>query len=45
MNFFWKDVTENFVAMLTFYDGNIPQIIAALEEKAFIFDKIIPNIQ
>ena len=31
--------------MLTFYDGNIPQIVAALEEKGFIFDKIIPKIK
>ena len=45
MNLFGKDVTENFVSMLTFYDGNIPQIIAALEEKGFIFDKIIPKIK
>lgn len=45
MNLFGKDVAENFVAMLTFCDGNIPQIVAALEEKGYIFDKIIPKIK
>lgn len=45
MNLFGKDVAENYVAMLTFCDGNIPQIVAALEEKGYIFDKIIPKIK
>jgi hypothetical protein len=45
INLFGKDVTENFVAILTFYDGNIPQIVAAFRRKRFYFRKIIPKIK
>ena len=45
MDLFGNDVAENFVAMLTFCDGEIPQIINALQEKDSIFDKVIPKIK
>ena len=45
LDLFGKDVQENFVAMLTFCDGKEPRIIAALQEKGSIFDKIIPHIK
>ena len=45
MNLFGNDVAENFVSMLTFCDGNEPQIIAALKSKESIFYKIIPHLK
>jgi hypothetical protein len=45
MNLFGIGVAENFVSMITFCDRNIPQFVAALEEKSSISDKIIPKIK
>ena len=45
LDLFRKDFRENFIAMLTFCDGNETQIIDALKEKGSIFDQIIPYIK
>ena len=45
MDLFGNDVAENFVSMLTFCDGNVPQIVMALQEEGSIFEKIIPKIK
>lgn len=45
MDLFGNDVAENFVAMLTFCDGNLPQIVDALKEPGSIFDRLIPKIK
>ncbi|EDR22376.1 hypothetical protein, conserved [Entamoeba dispar SAW760] len=44
INLFGKDVKKNFIAMLTFCDGEDPQIINALQSKECIFSSIIPYI-
>ncbi|BFU26587.1 hypothetical protein conserved [Entamoeba histolytica] len=44
INLFGKDVKKNFVAMLTFCDGEKPQVINALQSKDCIFSTIIPEI-
>ena len=42
---FGNDIAENFVAMLTFCDGQKPQILSVLESRDSIFNNIIPKIQ
>ncbi|GAT99413.1 hypothetical protein CL6EHI_083760 [Entamoeba histolytica] len=44
INLFGKDVKKNFIAMLTFCDGETPQVINALQSKECIFSTIIPEI-
>ena len=45
MSLFGNDVAENFIAMLTFCDGDEPRIKNYLEDKSTIFGKIIDEIQ
>ena len=45
MALFGKDVGENFIAMLTFSDGQIPNIVESLESKDSIFSQIRDQIQ
>ena len=45
MALFGKDVGENFIAMLTFSDGQVPIIIASLESNESIFSQIRDQIQ
>lgn len=42
---FGKDVGENFIAMLTFSDGQTPNIVSCLESKESIFSEIREQIQ
>ncbi|EDR26286.1 hypothetical protein, conserved [Entamoeba dispar SAW760] len=44
IDLFGKNVKENFIAMLTFCDGQDPQIINALQSNECIFSSIIPYI-
>ncbi len=41
---FGDDIKENILAMLTFCDGNEPQVLSALKEKGSVFDQIIPHL-
>jgi len=45
MALFGKDVGENFIAMLTFSDGQVPNIVESLESKESIFSQIRDQIQ
>ena len=45
MSLFGKDVGENFMAMLTFSDGQVPNIVKALESPESIFSEIRDQIQ
>jgi len=45
MELFGKDIAENFIATLTFCDGDDPQILNALKEKHSVFDTIIDKIK
>lgn len=45
LDLFGEDVKENFIAMLTFCDGGIPQVIASLEDPNCVFSNIVPHIQ
>jgi len=45
MALFGKDVGENFIAMLTFCDGQIPNIVESLESSESIFSQIRDQIQ
>ena len=45
MALFGKDVGENFMAMLTFSDGQVPNIVESLESKESIFSQIKDQIQ
>ena len=45
MGLFGNDVGENFIAMLTFSDGQIPNIVSSLESKESIFYQIREQIQ
>ena len=45
MSLFGNDVGENFIAMLTFCDGNKPNIINHLQDKSSIFGQLIDKIQ
>ena len=42
---FGEDVMPNIIAMLTFCDGENPQVLAALQEPGSIYDKIIPHVE
>ncbi|BFU22701.1 Type II/IV secretion system protein/Septin/AIG1 family/50S ribosome-binding GTPase, putative [Entamoeba histolytica] len=44
INLFGKDVKKNFIAMLTFCDGEEPKVINALQSKECVFSTIIPEI-
>ena len=44
LDLFGEDVKENFIAMLTFCDGGIPQVVASLEDKNCVFSTVIPHI-
>ena len=45
MDLFGEDVKENFIAMLTFYNGGTPQVIASLEDSNCVFSTVIPYIK
>lgn len=45
MSLFGKDVGENFMAMLTFSDGQVPNIVESLESQESIFSEIRDQIQ
>ena len=45
LDLFGKDVQENFIAKLIFYNGREPKIVLVLKEEGSIFDKIIPHIK
>ena len=45
MALFGKDVGENFIAMLTFCDGQVPNIIESLKSSESIFSQIRDQIQ
>jgi GTPase SAR1 family protein len=45
MALFGKDVGENFLAMLTFSDGQVPNIVQSLENPDSIFSQIKDQIQ
>lgn len=42
---FGEDVMPNIIAMLTFCDGEDPQVLAALQEPGSVYDKIIPHVE
>ncbi|EDR27868.1 hypothetical protein, conserved [Entamoeba dispar SAW760] len=44
INLFGKDVKKNFIAMLTFSDGETPKILCSLQSKDCVFSTIIPEI-
>ncbi|GAB1226688.1 hypothetical protein ENUP19_0301G0037 [Entamoeba nuttalli] len=44
IDLFGKDVKKNFIAMLTFCDGEDPQVINSLKSKECIFSEIIKEI-
>lgn len=44
LDLFGEDVKENFIAMLTFCDGGIPQVVASLEDSHCVFSTVIPHI-
>ena len=37
LDLFGEDVKENFITMLTFCDGGIPQVVASLEDPNCVF--------
>ena len=45
MSIFGNDVGENFIAMLTFSDGQLPNIVSSLESKDSIFYQVKEQIQ
>ena len=45
LDLFGEDVKENFIAMLTFCDGGIPQVVAALEDSNCVCSTVIPHIK
>ena len=45
MSIFGNDVGENFIAMLTFSDGQVPNIVSCLESKDSIFNQVKEQIQ
>ena len=44
LDLFGEDVRENFISMLTFCDGGIPQVVASLEDSECVFSTVIPHI-
>lgn len=45
LDLFGENVATNFLAMLTFCDGETPQVLASLKEKGSIYDTIIPKVE
>lgn len=45
LDLFGEDVKENFIAMLTFCDGGIPQVVSSLEDPNCVFSEVIPYIK
>ncbi|GAT96191.1 hypothetical protein conserved [Entamoeba histolytica] len=45
IDLFGKDVKKNFIAMLTFCDGQTPQVINSLQSKECIFSEIIRYVE
>ena len=45
LELFGENVASNFIAMLTFCDGESPQVLAALKEKGSIYDTVIPKVE
>ena len=45
MALFGNDVGENFIAMLTFSDGQVPNIVKSLESSESIFSQILDQIE
>ena len=45
LDLFGEDVKENFIAMLTFCDGGVPQVVASLEDPNCVFSGVIPYIK
>ena len=45
LDLFGDDVKENFISMLTFCDGGIPQIVAPLEDPDCVFSNVIPYVK
>lgn len=45
IDLFGDEIKENFIATLTSCDGEMPKIVASLEEKNCIFSSIIPHIK
>ena len=45
LELFGEDIMPNFIAMLTFCDGEEPQVLAALKEPGSVYDKIIPHVK
>ena len=45
LELFGEDIMPNFIAMLTFCDGEDPQVLAALKEPGSVYDKIIPHVK
>lgn len=43
LDLFGEDVKENFIAMLTFCDGGIPQVVASLEDPNCVFSTVIQH--
>ena len=43
LELFGEDVIPNFLAMLTFCDAELPQVLAALKEPGSVYDIIIPQ--
>lgn len=44
LDLFGDDVKENFIAIFTFCDGGIPQVVASLEDPDCVFSTVIPHI-
>jgi len=44
LDLFGEDIKENFLAMITFCDAGIPQVVSALEDPNCVFSNIIPYI-
>lgn len=45
LELFGEDVIPNFIAMLTFCDAELPQVLAALKEPGSVYDIIIPHVK
>jgi len=44
LDLFGEDVKENIIAMLTFCDGRIPNMVKVLEDPKCVFSTFIPHI-
>ena len=45
LDLFGLDVKENFIAMLTFCDGGVPQVISSLKDPDCIFSNVFQHIK